>query len=376
MRRGTSGLLEVQGGAIAGGVHAAQPAMTRLCSCPSLQFLDALTPQEWVKDRIEDKKRRQEDRRVAGYERNLAEWEQLRDQAIADARAREEEARKRALKEGRKYKKTAEVTEADLDLPPRPQLDDEPLVSSGEEMPMYFTHPQQLLDIFTQLEEGNLFLIQNCQETEQQLEELKQTYRETERKMQKQTQALQDNIEVLKAQIDREQAKAAALADRVKESSGEDGQAQLLKMLRLKVKDVYKACGFEADANPDTLSMLTDLEVGSTTAAVVLCHRRALTLRDVMPGIAGGLVVGDCVDVALVCDAEGEGEGEAATGQASAGAVGAAATHLRAAPQEEHGAIPGASQEEAWQASHVPQRTAEEARTGEEAGHEGRPRSR
>ena len=242
--------------------------MTRLCSCPSLQFLDALTPQEWVKDRIEDKKRRQEDRRVAGYERNLAEWEQLRDQAIADARAREEEARKRALKEGRKYKKTAEVTEADLDLPPRPQLDDEPLVSSGEEMPMYFTHPQQLLDIFTQLEEGNLFLIQNCQETEQQLEELKQTYRETERKMQKQTQALQDNIEVLKAQIDREQAKAAALADRVKESSGEDGQAQLLKMLRLKVKDVYKACGFEADANPDTLSMLTDLEVGSTTAAV------------------------------------------------------------------------------------------------------------
>lgn len=224
------------------------------------EFLDALTPQEWVKDRIEDKKRRQEDRRVAGYERNLAEWEQLRDQAIADARAREEEARKRALKEGRKYKKTAEVTEADLDLPPRPQLDDEPLVSSGEEMPMYFTHPQQLLDIFTQLEEGNLFLIQNCQETEQQLEELKQTYRETERKMQKQTQALQDNIEVLKAQIDREQAKAAALADRVKESSGEDGQAQLLKMLRLKVKDVYKACGFEADANPDTLSMLTDLE--------------------------------------------------------------------------------------------------------------------
>ena len=189
-------------------------------------------------------------------------------------------------------KKTTQWTAADLDLPPKPSLDDEELVSSGEEMPMYFTRPQQLLDIFTQLEEGNLFLIQNCQETEQQLEELKQTYRETERRMQKQTQALQDNIEVLRAHIDREQSKAQSLRERVKErcvhfsvaghclfssltarrlhlvaclircrcSSGEDGQGQLLKVLRKKVKEVYVSCGFEADANPDTLSMLTELE--------------------------------------------------------------------------------------------------------------------
>ena len=44
---------------------------------------------------------------------------------------------------------------------------------------MYFTHPNQLLDIFTALEEQNLFLIQNSQETEQALEELKQTFNET-----------------------------------------------------------------------------------------------------------------------------------------------------------------------------------------------------
>merc|ERR1719258_327620 len=43
---------------------------------------------------------------------------------------------------------------------------------SGEEIPLYFQHPKQLLDIFTQLEEQNLFLIQNSQETEQKLEEL------------------------------------------------------------------------------------------------------------------------------------------------------------------------------------------------------------
>ena len=32
---------------------------------------------------------------------------------------------------------------------------------------MYFKKPQQLLDIFAELEERNLFLIQNSQETEE-----------------------------------------------------------------------------------------------------------------------------------------------------------------------------------------------------------------
>ena len=34
-----------------------------------------------------------------------------------------------------------------------------------DDMPMYFQRPTQLLDIFSQLEEQNLFLIQNCQVT-------------------------------------------------------------------------------------------------------------------------------------------------------------------------------------------------------------------
>jgi len=44
---------------------------------------------------------------------------------------------------------------------------------------MYFKEPQQLLDIFSQLEERNLFLIQNVQETEEALEELKQNFEKT-----------------------------------------------------------------------------------------------------------------------------------------------------------------------------------------------------
>ena len=39
--------------------------------------------------------------------------------------------------------------------------------TEGEDMPLYFNDPHQLLDIFAALEEENLFLIQNSQETEQ-----------------------------------------------------------------------------------------------------------------------------------------------------------------------------------------------------------------
>jgi hypothetical protein len=121
---------------------------------------------------------------------------------------------------------------------PPPTLEDEELTSSGEDIPMFFVRPQQLLDIFTHLEESNLFLIQNCQEIEQQLEELKQQYRDTERAIGKQTAGLdvghrrfpvncphvaqrgcvtgQDTIRNLKDQIEAEEKKLSALRSRAK----------------------------------------------------------------------------------------------------------------------------------------------------------------
>jgi len=50
---------------------------------------------------------------------------------------------------------------------------------------LFFTDPQQLLDIFSELEEQNLSLIQNSQETEETLEEMKQTVKSTKAKMYK-----------------------------------------------------------------------------------------------------------------------------------------------------------------------------------------------
>lgn len=46
-----------------------------------------------------------------------------------------------------------------------------------EEEPMYFQDPRTLLQIYAQLEEQNLFLIQNAQESEEALEELRTKFR-------------------------------------------------------------------------------------------------------------------------------------------------------------------------------------------------------
>lgn len=53
----------------------------------------------------------------------------------------------------------------------------------SQELELYFTDPQQLLDIFTKLEEQNLSLVQNTQEMEEALEELSFTLKNTQTRM-------------------------------------------------------------------------------------------------------------------------------------------------------------------------------------------------
>merc|ERR1712232_449637 len=77
-------------------------------------------------------------------------------------------------------------------------------VSSGEEMPLCFEEPKQLLDVFTSLEEQNLFLIQTSQDTEQMLEEIQQRLVDKKRTMGAQTSKLKQSIAGLESQISEE----------------------------------------------------------------------------------------------------------------------------------------------------------------------------
>ena len=60
---------------------------------------------------------------------------------------------------------------------------EEDLLLSTEDQVLFFSTPKQLLEIFAELEENNLALIQNCQETEETLEELRAKILETDAKM-------------------------------------------------------------------------------------------------------------------------------------------------------------------------------------------------
>ncbi|KAK2185785.1 hypothetical protein NP493_222g01038 [Ridgeia piscesae] len=135
---------------------------------------------------------------------------------------------------------------------------------SDEEQVLFFEDPQQLLDIFAELEEQNLSLIQNSQETEEALEEMKQTIKATQTKMDKETSILKEQIDKLKNAIKREVDKAKDLETKARlfsfgEFKSED-QELMLEALNKKVEDVYKHCIGENEANIGTLQMLTNIE--------------------------------------------------------------------------------------------------------------------
>ncbi|KAH8077225.1 hypothetical protein JL720_10191 [Aureococcus anophagefferens] len=112
------------------------------------------------------------------------------------------------------------------------------------------------------LEEQNLFLIQNSQETEKALEELKQNFEATKEQMDGKTALLKQNIDELELQIGAEENKAAQLRGRLQARAGETQgrQEKLLAQLHEKVRDVYQKCGFDVGSKPSTLFMLSELE--------------------------------------------------------------------------------------------------------------------
>ncbi|KAG5179125.1 flagellar associated protein, partial [Tribonema minus] len=239
------------------------------------EFLDMLTPAEWFEQQRSEKRARQEARRAARIANKKRAWEEDRRRAALEA-VEEERRREEALakqKGDNSTNKKAQRASLDMAAAPPPPILDVPEAdtnsSSGEDLPMYFADPAQLLDIFQALEEQNLFLIQNSQETEHALEELKATFREAQRSMDTKTAALRSNIGDLVGSIEEERAKAEQLRKRMcattnTTTTGDSftlvQQEELLRQLHGKVREVYERCGFEAGSNPTTLFMLGELE--------------------------------------------------------------------------------------------------------------------
>lgn len=133
-----------------------------------------------------------------------------------------------------------------------------------EEPELYFTDPQQLLDILIELEEQNLSLIQNSQETEETLEEFKQTMATTKQKMDHETDTLKQQVDMLQYTINRETERAAELELKARVFSfGQfktEDQDEMMDSISKKVEEVYRACIGQNNANLSTLLMLTAIE--------------------------------------------------------------------------------------------------------------------
>ena len=268
------------------------------------RFLDHLTPQEWFKEVEERRARERRERgeqfeaavadynaQVEAYEAALARQQKLESEAedgkgsSDNGEEKEDEDREYDVASGVNVG-DAEGVESEKDASdelaggstddgakkvetsepgPPPKHPGTPPVRPPEpveETPMYFTSSQQLLDVLAQLEEQNLFLIQNCQETEEALEELKQKHRDTKQRMGQEVDGLQVQIEQLQTQISTEEEKARMLRGKAGEhsSGGRGSHETTLEDLSAKVADVYVRCGFDHDPSITTLQMLTNIE--------------------------------------------------------------------------------------------------------------------
>lgn len=146
-------------------------------------------------------------------------------------------------------------------LPVQDDLDSD----DGEELELYFTDPQQLLDIFTKLEEQNLSLVQNTQEMEEALEELSFTLKNTQTRMDREVNQLKQWIATLMISIAKEEETAAELELKARvfhfgEFKG-DQEDKLLESLNCKVLDVYRHCvGGQQESSLGTVQMLATIE--------------------------------------------------------------------------------------------------------------------
>lgn len=223
------------------------------------QFLDSLTPQEWKDDKRkinEEKKKAKQRDRGSVTKTKISIYSSDRTSSRGSRKDSRTSTKLGGSPQGKNPRTDAEDSPASLYETDEDDSDNEP--------ELYFADPQQLLDIFAELEEQNLSLIQNSQETEEALEELRQTIKQTQERMSRETEILKGQIDFLNDAINREEERAKELEMKSKmfsygEFKAED-QEKMLQTLNKKVEEVYRNCIGDNEANISTLQMLTNIE--------------------------------------------------------------------------------------------------------------------
>ncbi|KAK9833082.1 hypothetical protein WJX74_006464 [Apatococcus lobatus] len=230
-------------------------------------FLDRITPAEHFSAA---ENARAEKRRLQ-IESWQADCDALKQQKRA-ARAAETEARARVAGAHSQQEATraeaalAEAVQAarEMHAIKEPGMPAEEVAEEAEQ-PMYFQEPRMLLAVFKELEEGNLFLIQNAQEGEEGLEDARQEMAAVRGRLDAEASDLSSQYAWLhhscaaakaRCELLREQARPTTEAPK----AGSTSQQATLEQLSAKIIEVYQQCGFDKDASLSILQMLTNVE--------------------------------------------------------------------------------------------------------------------
>ncbi|XP_056130411.1 cilia- and flagella-associated protein 100 isoform X2 [Lampris incognitus] len=132
-----------------------------------------------------------------------------------------------------------------------------------DEPELYFSEPQQLLDLLTQLKEQVLFLMENCAETEEALGELHLPLDMSKKKMAQNEEQLTSKISIMTENIEREQERVAELklkVDLFNNCKLTTDQDRVLEELGRKVEEVYRCCVADKKGKLTAVQMLEHIE--------------------------------------------------------------------------------------------------------------------
>ncbi|XP_029297573.1 cilia- and flagella-associated protein 100 isoform X2 [Cottoperca gobio] len=131
-----------------------------------------------------------------------------------------------------------------------------------DEPELYFTDPQQLMNLVTELTEQNLSLIQNSTRVEGTLEDLRQSMEISRKKIEKDKEQLTLQINDMNHRIDLEKTRGAKLRQKVQLHVvlNTEDQDVMLEALGEKVVEVHRCCVDDRITNLSTLEKLANIE--------------------------------------------------------------------------------------------------------------------
>ncbi|XP_029703128.1 cilia- and flagella-associated protein 100 isoform X2 [Takifugu rubripes] len=138
----------------------------------------------------------------------------------------------------------------------------EDILEAEDDLDLFFTDPQQLLDLVTELTQQNLSLFNISTKVEKTLKELQQTIETTKNNIEKDEEPLQIQISDMHQKIIKAKERGARLKQKVQilGSLNTTNQDSMLEALDHKVGEVYSCCVDDGATNISTLDKLTQIE--------------------------------------------------------------------------------------------------------------------